>query len=97
MKIRSNNASFWCKDEATFIQLSSFMEKDNWPATYAQWLKNANKFTTAMLKQGIILTKIEADPDEFSAWCRLHSRPADSKSRCFYAAEKFSHIPKTNN
>jgi hypothetical protein len=97
MKIRSNNSSFWCKDEATFIRLSVFMEKEGWPATYAEWVKNAENYTTAFKKKGVIFTKIEADPDEFFAWCRVKACKADSRARSLYAAEKFINIPKSNN
>lgn len=97
MKIRSNNAAFWCKDELTFVRLSKVMVDDGWPTTYSGWLENANKFIAAAQKKGLIVTKIEADPDEFSSWCRVNSRPADGGSRIRYAVEKFSEIPKTNN
>ena len=73
------------------------MEKDGWPTTYAEWVKNSQNYTAAMLKQGVILTKIEADPDEFSAWCRLHACKADRSTRSRYAAEKFVNIPNPDN
>lgn len=91
MKLRLNNAAFWCRDEATFLRLKQIItDPERWPATYAEWLQRANEHFAETKKRGLVTTKINVDPDAFVAWCQINSRVADVRSRSLYATEELA-------
>ena len=91
MKLRNNSALFWCGSEQGFLRMKEVMsDPDVWPKTYADFVHMADELVEAAKKKGILLTKIDADPDAFLAWCQVKSCAPDRGARQLYAIEMFS-------
>lgn len=81
------HCTIWFKDEATYIRFQELCP--DMPSPYAQWLKLATEQIGELKRQGIIMNKVEADADEFAAWCKVRSYTPDSTARRMYAPIKF--------
>ncbi len=98
MKLRLKNGAFWCKDEAVFLRMKQIMsDPESWPDTYAEWLQRANEYLAVSARNGLVFTKIEADPEAFLAWCRIKAHRPDNKARAIYAGEEFGKLDNRNN
>ena len=91
-----NQALFWYKDEATYLRFREIFENDaQLSLPYSQWVAVVNKQIDEIAKRGIILVKIEADPNEFVAWCNINAYPPNQRARTVFAAvklrDKFGH------
>ena len=57
--------------------------------SYDDWLKLATEQIRELKLNGIFLNKVEANADEFAAWCKLNARSPDAAARKIYAPVKF--------
>jgi hypothetical protein len=79
---------FTLKNEADFLRCQEIMEDGHlWPS-YEEWLLTVENSVRSFARQGIQAEKIEADPDEFVAWCKVQGRSHDSNARGLFAAFK---------
>lgn len=89
MKIRINNFGFWCKDEADYLRFCKIVDDpEQFAPSYQAWLDRAEKVLDASAKQGIIIIKVNADPDEFVEWCNVNACRPNQSSRMKFAAIK---------
>ena len=92
------HALFWIRNESDFNRLLQIViDPDNFGESYVAWVQSANQMLEVQRRQGLVLTKIYADPDEFAEWCRVNSRSPDRQSRILYAAQKFSEESPSDN
>lgn len=98
MGLNFNHAAFWIASESDFNRFRAAAEDAAiWPPTYALWLKSFQMGVAEQAKRGVILAKVEANPDDFAAWCRVHSKVSNVRSRCDYAVEQFAKRSYRNN
>lgn len=96
--LRLNNALFWCGNERAFLRMRAVMaDPDIWPKTYAEFVRKTNELVETTRKKGVLLTKIDADPDAFIAWCQVKARKPDRRARLVYAGEKLSNQRRIAN
>lgn len=63
--------------------------------TYNQWLKLATQQIAEIKRTvGIDMIKVEADPEQFAAWCKVNSCAPDGRSRSAYAGVKYGESRK---
>ena len=91
------NAVFTCR-ESDYGRIRNIMiDRDTFPATYAEWDANIEKGILARLKPGDTCVKVVVHADEFIAWCKINSRAHDSNSRGIYAGIKLGESPGPTN
>lgn len=56
--------------------------------TYDAWLREAKRGIRLYEEQGVSVDRVQADVDEFLAWCRYTGRQPNGAARSDYAAER---------
>jgi len=98
MKLNNNQAVFWCRDETDFMRMKQVMaDPETWPKTYAEFAADGEELIAKAWKQGVLITKVEADPDAFVTWCKVEGRQPDRRARIMYAVQQFDRLPKNTN
>lgn len=88
-----NQAVFWYKDEPTFLRFREIIEdKAQIACPYSTWVSLAQKKIDAAAKQGVVLIKIKADPDEFLQWCKVNSYAPNQRARQTFAVMKLGGV-----
>jgi hypothetical protein len=62
-------------------------DADKLPATYDNWLKNAEAAEREMKKRGHTVIRAMINPDEFVTWCRGRGLKTDAEARKQWANE----------
>ena len=88
-----NQAVFWYKDETTYLRFREIIEdKAQISCPYPTWVALAQKQIDAIAKRGVILVKINADPDEFVQWCKVNTCSPNQRARQVFAAMKLGDV-----
>lgn len=83
--------AFWIKNEAHYLRFREMADdKETFSAPYAQWAARAQQRMEEAAKHGLVSFKVNADPDEFSAWCKINSHRQNSRARAIFASVKKS-------
>ncbi len=79
--------AIWFKDEATYARFQKLCPDMTKP--YEEWVDAAtNQVAEVERTAGIFLARVEADADEFAAFCKVNSYSPDTRARSRYAAVK---------
>jgi hypothetical protein len=73
----------------------AWLRKEDWAEwqsiepllSYDRWLSKMEAMISTLAANGLNPTKIDVDPKEFVAWCRLRGLTVGSPARGQYAAE----------
>jgi hypothetical protein len=87
------NGIFWYRDEATYLRFREIIEdKEQLAMTYAEWLTKAEKFLEEKRSERVFMVKVQANPDEFLAFCKLYACAPNSRARIAFASIKAREI-----
>lgn len=88
----------WYKDEATYFRFPELcVDKEQFFDSYAEWLVSAQKKVKDRQQEGLLVQKIDTDPDQFALWCRSSSRKRDGTARAAYAALQAAKMNSSRN
>jgi len=57
------------------------------PASYDEWLRNAERGLEEFKRQGLVFEIVEIDPKELVRWCRARGAKVDGRARMRLAVE----------
>jgi hypothetical protein len=97
--MHATHYSIWYKDEVTYNRFREICDdKVQFAQPYADWVKHADDFIREVeARVGQKLVKVNAEPEEFLAWCRVNSKRPDSPSRSAFAAFKGGQAHEARN
>lgn len=75
----------WYQRENFAHLRTMFEDGNNLPENYDKWLAAAERGRQSQEAQGHRVICVNIDPDDFSAWCRMHGLKLDAKARVKYA------------
>jgi len=61
------------------------LDPNGLPATFDEWLRNAERGVEDVKRKGIFLHRVAIDPDELAAWCRANHRVVNGRARSQFA------------
>jgi hypothetical protein len=67
--------------------LELFTDPDKLPATYAPWLKHAERTESQLQKAGFGVARIWIRPVAFAAWCKVRNVSPNQRARLTFANE----------
>lgn len=76
----------WYRSEDYAAIRNLMLDADRLPATYAEWLRNAEKGEKEVRSKGQIPIKAYIDPKDFGAWCAIRGLKVDAGGRQQFAA-----------
>jgi len=80
--------SWWRPDTyARIVEIS--VDKQNFPDTFKEWRKLAQKQFDTLRAEGLPVVKIVIDPDELLAWATSLGRNVDAKTRIEFALRTY--------
>jgi hypothetical protein len=92
------DAVTWYRDELTYEAFKkACADPEQFPPTYAEWLRRAEEGTKEAQRQGVVLRKAHYTVEEFLAWCKVHSKRADRMARSQFACVKMMKEHKRRN
>jgi hypothetical protein len=75
----------------TYLRFREIIEdKAQISIPYSTWVADSQKKIDALAKKGVFLIKINADPDEFVAWCKVNAYPPNQQARMRFAVIKYA-------
>src|SRR5690348_1955772 len=77
----------WYRAEDYDRLKAMFVDGDELPDTYEEWLKKAREVVGVMTLDRQPVEKIWIDPIAFPKWCSEHGQKLDASARTRYAAE----------
>jgi hypothetical protein len=75
----------WYKEEDYPKLRALFVDGDEFPEFYDEWLDSAEEDEQRAIARGVELVRIAVEPDAFSAWCKLKELCPDAATRKKYA------------
>jgi len=85
----------WYRREDYERLKAMFIDGDNLPDTYDEWLTIANRTYNVMSAGGLVVVKALIDPETFPEWCSANGEKLDRQARSTYAAKKAAAMRKT--
>jgi hypothetical protein len=77
----------WCEERDYPRILEIMDDADRLPATFASWLKKAEKAEREFKRHGHDVVRAVIDPDRFPAWCHSHGlKRLDAQARIAFAS-----------
>lgn len=62
-------------------------DADVLPPTFEKWFYRAEQLRGRLKKQGMVVEKVEIDPETFPAWCAARGLNVDAEARNAFANE----------
>ncbi|MDD2690326.1 MAG: hypothetical protein PHX69_00910 [Simplicispira sp.] len=86
-----SNQVTWFKDEATWKKYKDICEdKNHFGPSYNEWVAAVNRKIAELATQGVLLQKVETNPEDYLNWCKSAGHSMNAKSRSLYLAHIFS-------
>jgi len=80
----------WYKSQDYETLKRLFIDGDNLPTTYGEWLQSAERVVNQLRRDGHAFQKVYIDPETFSAWCAARDLELDANARTRFSAESVS-------
>jgi hypothetical protein len=77
----------WYKSEDYERLKGLFVDGDNLPTTYKEWLNSAERLVKQLARDGQAFQKVYIDPETFPAWCAARGLDVSAKARSQFSAE----------
>jgi len=77
----------WYKEEDYDTLRAMFVDGEQLPPTYTEWLRRAEEKKTQGEAEGDRVVKVFIDPETFPQWCEIKQMPMDANSRSQLAIE----------
>jgi hypothetical protein len=77
----------WYKGEDYETLKRLFVDGDNLPETYEEWLNSAERLVNQLRRDGLAFQKVYIDPDTFPAWCAAKGLDLNATARTRFSAE----------
>jgi len=77
----------WYEEEHYQTLKTMFVDGDQLPTTYAEWLQRAEEKKAQGEAEGDQVVKVYIDPETFPQWCEIKNLPMDANSRSQLAIE----------
>ena len=85
------NQVTWYKDETTWLRFKELCEdKDHFGPSFNEWVTAVQKKIDELATQGVILVKVETDPEKYATWCKTNGHPLNGMSRGLYLQQCFT-------
>lgn len=85
----SATGMLWFRNAAQFAEfLAIFEDAAVLPKSYSQWHKRATELYENLLRQGHVVIKAQASPDEFRAWCDANGYLLNAEGRMAFSSSK---------
>jgi hypothetical protein len=68
-----------------------FVDRDTLPATYDEWLAEAEEVLENLIEQGYLVERAYIDPRQFAVWCAMRGLDLDARARSRFAND---HVAK---
>ena len=82
-----NNHVTWYKDELTYLRFKELCEdKAHFGNSYQEWVAGVQSKIDKLATQGIILTKVNINPEDFAEWCRINHHAMNATSRGLFGS-----------
>lgn len=75
----------WYTAETYPLIRDTMSDGDNFPASYSDWLSEAERERKRLERSHGIVHCISIDPQAFAAWCRVNDLPPDAAARMLFA------------
>ncbi len=88
MKVSITGIS-WYKSAADYARLQKlFIDGDNLPATYEEWLRKSEGLENKISESGVRVVRIIIDADTFLVWCASLGCDVNTEARKRFIREK---------
>ncbi len=77
----------WYRKEDYDRLMAMFTDREKLPATYEDWLAQAQTVMVTLTGRGLLLEKSYIDPETFPQWCAEKGLEMVASARTHYAAE----------
>ena len=83
----------WYEDEEAYFRFRDACDdKDHFYSSFAEWGRSTKQTEDELARAGHVFTKINADVDEFIAWCHLNRHKPNFKARLAFTSRKAAEI-----
>ena len=96
MKVSIMGLAWYRADDYVRIQ-SIFIDSDNLPASYQEWLSKAEAFEKKIRDSGVRVERIVIDADTFPDWCASLGCNVDTEARKRFVNQKVADIARGKN
>lgn len=85
----SATGMLWFRNAAQYAEyLVLFEDSHVLPRSFSSWQRKATNGYEGLLRQGHVVVKVHAAPEEFQAWCAANGHRLNAAGRIAFAAFK---------